>query len=117
MTIQYAEFEDLADILSRSNHETTYTDLMQKEKNVLDTVNAVVKHYQQKKSEAETFTSMQLSDMVFNFATDMSAMFRELIATSTQKKVDYAKVFTQGHRLIYIGIVLIFVAFLIAISR
>jgi len=112
MPIQYAEFGELSEILSRSNHETSYTDLMSKEKNVLDTVNAVVKHYQQKKGYADSFASMRLADMAYNMVVDISALFREIISGPR----DFRKLFLEGNRLIYIGILLVVVAFLFAIA-
>jgi len=114
--IQYAEYEELVDILSRSNHETSYTDLMQKEDKVLKTVNAVIKHHQQKKATKEVFTHMTLVDLTYTFLNDMNAMFKELVAVSPDHPEKVISVLTQGNRLIYWGIILIFIAFVLALS-
>jgi hypothetical protein len=104
------------DILSRTDHDNTYSDLMSKETKVLDTVNAVVKHYQQTKPKNERFTSLTVADMANAFVTDMSKMFTELVDSSKSKNPDYMKIFTGGNRLIYLGILVLFISFIMALA-
>ena len=114
--LQYAEYGDLMDILARTDHDATYSDLMAKETKVLDTVNAVVKHYQQKKGQNEHFTAMSVADMANAFVSDMSTMFRELVDSGSKTNPDYIRIFTGGNRLIYLGIFVLFIAFIMAMS-
>ena len=114
--IQYAEYEELVDILARSDTDNSYEDLMKKESKVLDTVNAVVKHHQQKKAESKSFTHMHFVDLAYHFISDMNAMFKELVSVSTNEPEKIIPILTDGNRLIYWGILLVFISFMLALA-
>ena len=114
--IQYAEYKDLVEILSRSNHDTTYSDLIQKEEKVLDTVNAVVKYHQDKKIDRSSFVDMKIVDMIYNFVIEMGAMFREMVAIPSNHPEKIFTVITKGNRFIYLGIILVVFATLLALT-
>ena len=108
--IEYSEYGELTDILARSNHETTYEDLMKKEDKVLTTVNSVVKHYQEKKKEKSQFTQMNIIDILHNFFTEWSLIIADISKLNSGTLKWSVQLFTKSDRPIYIGLMLILIA-------
>jgi len=113
--IEYSEYGELTDILARSNHETTYEDLMKKEEKVLDTVNSVVKYYQEKKKERTQFTQMNILDVLYNFFTEWSLMIADVSKLNSGTLKFSYQLFTKNDRPIYIGIMFILIAIIAAV--
>ena len=106
--IEYAEYKDVVDILNKSDPDQAYQDLVKKEDKVLDTVNNVVKYYTDKSFAKGDFTQQSVLDVVANFFTVWGLILKEL-----SENKDPAKIFTKDDRLIYIGIMVLVVAFIL----
>ena len=114
--VEYSEYKNLTDIISKSNHETTYQDLMQKEEKVLDTVNSVVKYYQEKKTNRTLFYKLSVIDMLHLFFTEWSLILADISKINSGNLKLSLALFTKNDRMIYIGIMLVFVAIISAIT-
>lgn len=116
--LEYAEYKDVVEILKRSNHETSYQDLMQKETKVLDTVNAVVKNYRDDHINNQEFINRSIMENISRYWMDMNLMIKELIDIVSFS--DIPGILTKGERIIYFGCMCIFLAvifFFIEISK
>jgi hypothetical protein len=116
--IEYADYNELIEILNRSNHETSYQDLMQKEKNTLDTVNAVVKHYRDKNIQEKEFINRPVLENISRFWLDMNLLVKELMDLTHPR--DIVPLLTKGERIIYFGFICISLAiilFFVEISK
>lgn len=118
--IEYSEYKSLVDILEKSdNHENTYQEVMNKETNVLKTINNVVNYYRDVDIKERQFVNMNISYVVYRFFNIWGDIFKELVNTDP-KKLSLLDVFTKDDRLIYIGVMLILISiflYYIDISR
>lgn len=110
MPIIYSEYKSLIDILSESStneNANTYQDLMQKESNVLSTVNQVVKNIQDKKIKSNQFVEMNINDIVQKFFLIWPDILLEIYQIKNPK--DILDIITKDDRVIYLGIMMIII--------
>jgi hypothetical protein len=116
--LEYSEYKDVVDILSRTNHENTYEDLMSKEGKVLDTVNAVVKSYRDRQIKNIEMINRPIAENISRFWLDMNLMIKEIMDIKDFSSLP--SVLTKGDRIIYIGALMIAFAvilFFVEISK
>lgn len=116
--LEYSEYKSLVDILQKSDVSNMYSKLMSKEKQVLDTVNHVVKHVRDQKATNRQFIHHSLYEIFMMFFTELPIMLREIVNASNY--FDVYAVFTKNHRLMLIGILFICISiflFFIDISK
>lgn len=118
--IEYSEYKSLVDILEKSdNHENTYQEVMDKETNVLKTINNVVNYYRDVDIKEKQFVNMNISYIVYRFLNIWGDIFKELVNIDSSK-MNLFEIFTKDDRLIYIGVMLILLSiflYYIDISR
>lgn len=107
--IEYGEYKEIINILERDNVEDSYQDLMGKEKQVLDTVNKVVKYYRDEDIKAEEFVNQGLGVIYTRFFEVWKDIIDEFTRLGSSSKYTL-DIFTKHDRPIYIGISLILVA-------
>lgn len=110
MPISYSEYTSLVDILEKSSDQT-YEELMQKEKNVLSTVNNVVNHIQDRQAKSEQFVYSNISDIVKDFFLMWPNLLEDLSKVKNTPQLMDA--LNKQHRIIYIGMFFIICAFVI----
>ncbi len=106
MPIDYSEYQSLVETLKKSD-ENTYEDLMKKEKDVLQTVNATVRHIQDKSSKDGQFVNMQLSHIFERFFLIWPEIIRDLNNAPPEQ---FFYELTKDDRVIYYGIMFIVIA-------
>lgn len=95
--------------LNQSNQNNDiYNDLMNKEKNVLDTINRVIDYEQTKEKEVKLFYNHSLLDIINTFANTWYNIFIELVNEDMYKNP--LIVFWNDDRKIYVGMMLVFIA-------
>ena len=111
--MEYSEYKSLVDILSETDNinSTTYEDLMSKEKNVLSTVNHVVKHISDKKIKSGQFKDMSIEYITKQFFLIWPEIVHDLSNAKTMEEY-YLSLF-KDDRMIYYGISLIIISFLL----
>jgi len=111
--MEYSEYKSLVDILNESDNinANTYEDLMSKEKNVLSTVNHVVKHIQDKDLKAGQFKDMSIEYIAKRFFLIWSEIIHDLSNAKTPQEY-YLSLF-KDDRMIYYGISLIIISFIL----
>lgn len=105
MVLEYSEYKEIVDVLEKSSAENTYQDLMKKEEKVLDTVNKVIKHYNDNEVKETQFVNQSLSTIVMRFFTVWQDIMHDL--TRSDNITDVLK---KDDRLFYIGIMCILIA-------
>lgn len=109
--IEYSEYKSLVDILDASSNDnaSTYEDLMQKERSVLDTVNHVVRHIK----DNEVKNSLIFEKSLDQIAQKMFVMWPVIIKElgGVKNPEDVISIVTKNDRAVYIGITLVLVAF------
>lgn len=109
--IEYSEYKSLVDILEESSNDnaSTYEDLMKKEKNVLDTVNHVVKHIKESDAKGGLVAEKSLNGIAQHMFAMWPVVIKEL--SVVKKPQDVADCVTKEGRSVYIGITLVLLAF------
>lgn len=110
MPVEYSEYKSLVDILDKSS-DSTYEDLMAKEKNVLSTVNHVVKHIKDREVKNSQFINKSLSEIVERFFLMWPEVIGEI--TTTKTPAEFYEALIKEDRLIYFGIMLIVIGLLL----
>lgn len=108
MTLEYAEYNDLVEIIDKSSAETAYQDLMAKEVKVLDTVNNVIKYYKDNEIKNQEFINMPLSMIINLFFNTWIKILEDVIKSRTL--TDFYQSFTKDDRKFYIGIMCIIIS-------
>lgn len=114
--LEYSEYKDLVDILQSSNQESTYQDVMSKETKVLDTLNSVIKNYRDDTVNTRQFINTPFALIVNRFFNMWIDIFTELSNIKYDKSIsikNYFNIFIKDDRLIYMGIMLIIISFII----
>jgi hypothetical protein len=107
--LEYSEYKSLMDTLNRADRDTVYEDLMKKETSVLSNVNAVVKEYRDHAHEKKQFINMSINDIIHKVFTELPMIMMEINQVKTPQ--DYVRIVTKGDRLVYLGIIIVMVAF------
>lgn len=111
--LEYSEYQDLVDILSRSNVENSYQDLMKKEDKVLDTVNSVVKYYKENKHD-QYFFNRKVIEIVLGFFDEWSKIIQEIIngKFTLSSILSINRTIYVGMMIIILALILVYAAFL-----
>lgn len=115
--IEYSEYNSLVDILDKSEDDN-YTKLISKEKDVLNTINDVVKYYRDKDTKEYQFVNKPLIEIYLSFFNTFLDIFNDFI--NMDKNTNIINIFTKNDRMIYIGILIIVISlflFYIKISK
>jgi hypothetical protein len=100
-TLEYGEYKNLIDLLEQSNHERTYEEVMNKEEKVLDTMNNVIKFYNDDAVSQKQIINQPILFVVKRFFSVWTDIINDLTKiTSFQSFLD---VFIKDGRLVYIG--------------
>lgn len=110
--IEYGEYKSMLNMIESDNQDNTYEELMKKEKNTLDTVNKVIKYYQDNDIMKKSFSNMTFYEIVIRTSEVWTDIFNDIVTWKSTKK-NAMDVFYKEDRLVYIGIFLIFVSFLL----
>jgi hypothetical protein len=113
--IEYAEYKELTDILARSDVSNTYEDLMKKESQVLDTVNALVKHYKEENNNKRLLYKKSTIDLISGFFIELSEMSREILMIKNPTIQTFRTIATKNDRLIYLGLLFVIVSILLTL--
>lgn len=113
--IEYAEYKEVLDILQRDNVENSYEELMKKEGKTLDTVNNVVRYYKDLELADGQLINQSIHTIIMRFFDVWNNILEDIVKIRSIK--DIKEVFTKGDRIIFIGITLILVAFIIILLQ
>jgi hypothetical protein len=116
--IDYGEYKAILAVAERRNVEDAYQDLMQKEDEVLHTVNEVVRYHRDTDIKGGEFVQQDISSIIHRFLE----VWREIIEniTSARSWNDVVSAVGNGDHPIYLGMTLIVIAlflFLIESSK
>jgi hypothetical protein len=114
---EFMDYEQLKQMLDYSPTNGMYDELMNKESSVLETVNRVVNHSNQKQLESQEFLNLSISMHIGKFYRTMYAMFDD--AFRVKSKEDMLLLFWNEDRIIYSGILIVLIVlfvFFISIS-
>lgn len=106
--LDYSEYKSLVDILDKSELDETYKKLMDKEDKVLDTVNAVVNHYKEKKIKKKQFIHMSLFEIYNLFFLEWPSFMMDI--GKVQSFTDVGVIIMKNNRVIYIGILFVLIS-------
>ena len=109
--LEYSEYQDLVDILSRSNVENSYQDIMKKEEKALDTVNNVVKYYKDNQ-EKQYFFNRKVIDIVLGFFEEWAKIIQEMVNGKFSYSMTTERTIYVGMMIIIIALILVYAAFL-----
>lgn len=101
--LEYSDYKDVIEILSRTDNDNTYQDLLKKEDKVLDTINAVVKTYKDRNIVDKQFINRPIAENISRFWMDMNLMAKELFNIGDISQI--ITVLQKGERIIYIGLI------------
>ena len=106
--LDYSEYTSLIDTLEKSEIDDTYADLMKKETSVLQTVNNIVQYEKSKPIKKREFLHMSLHEIYTMLFLELPQIAKELERSKTFE--DVMRVFFKGHRIIYIGLMLVVIS-------
>lgn len=109
--LDYSEYKSLVEVLEKSELDDTYKDLMKKEDKVLDTVNNVVNHYKDERYKEKSFVHMSLNEIYKVLFIEYHEFVKDITNIKDVNSLTF--IVLKGSRPIYIGIVLILIAFLL----
>jgi len=109
------EYAELVKIIRGDGDLDTYSDLMNRERRVLDTVDRVVNDARLRRSEATSLPDMRLSQLVTRTMTVVVDVYRDLLRV--RRLTDVPDVFTRRGRLLYVGILLVLVSLAVMVVQ
>lgn len=112
------EYKDLMNLLNKADPKDVYEELIKKEDNVLNTINRVVNHSNEKEIKMQEFTNMSLDDIIHKLFWNLRLITNELYSIKTVQ--DLGKSLLKDDRKIYIGIMMLLISlflFFIIISN
>ena len=112
--LEYSDYNSLVDVLEKSSADDTYQLLMNKEEKVLDTVNNVIKYYNDNEIKQGSFINMPLIYIVREFFHTWMEMGSEVISSNDVKR-DIFKIVKKEGRVFYIGIMCILISLMMFI--
>jgi hypothetical protein len=119
MSDAYKEYKDFVNSVNDSSQkDDVYNELMQKETNVLNTINRVAETELSKKNNTNLFYNKSLIEIAALFANTWANIFTELINEDMYKQP--MQVFWNGDRKIHVGLMIVLVSiflFFIQISK
>lgn len=106
--LDYSDYNSIIDVLEKADLDNTYKELISKENKVLDTVNNLVRHKEKLSSERKQFIHMSLYEIYNLLFLELPKMGKELEKTKNLEEM--MQVFFKGHRVIYIGIIMVLIS-------
>lgn len=103
--LDYSEYTSLIDLLEKTSLDDTYKELMKKEDKVLDTVKHVVTHHETEQRKRKEFIHLSLHEIYHLMFLEMPQIVKEL--NNAKDIHDVMSIIFKGHRVIYIGILLV----------
>lgn len=103
------DYQALLLLLKKSEPKDVYEELMKKEEKVLDTVNRVVNYSNEKELKESEFLNKTVAQHVSGLFWAMKGIMSELYRMKTIQ--DVKSTLTKDDRMIYIGIMLLCIAF------
>jgi hypothetical protein len=100
----------------KTTESTIYDELKDKEKTYYDTINRVIDYKQKEEEKLNYFQYTTIQNFFINIFITLNIIFKELIALDLNNKnafKSFLEIFTKGTRLIYIGTILILLAFIL----
>ena len=98
------DYKTVTDILGKTDQDNTYQLMMEKEKNILNAVNGIVKTYQDHELNETQFINMKLSFITNRFFVVLQEIIQDLIS-----KKYTVETFTKDDRLFYVGIFIVLI--------
>lgn len=109
--LDYSDYTSIIDVLEKSNLDETYKDLIAKETSVLETVNNIVNYDKTSKAKDKQFIHMSLNEIYTLMFLEIPLMTKELSVCRSFE--DILRVIFKGHRIIYLGILLVLISILL----
>ena len=103
--LEYSEYKAIMDVVETSDVDNVYPDLMNKEHQVLDTVNNVVNYYRNTKQEEKQFLHKSLHEIYNLMFLEVPLIMSELLKAKSIDDVTHT--LTKNDRLIYLGVMLV----------
>lgn len=110
-TLEYGEYKNLIDLLEQSNHERTYEEVMNKEDKVLDTMNNVIKFYNDDVVSQKQIINQPVLFVVKRFFSVWTDIINDL--TTVKDFQSLLDIFVKDGRLVYIGIMLVILSIIL----
>jgi hypothetical protein len=107
--LEYSEYNNIVEVIDKSNAENAYQDLMGKEEKVLDTVNNVIKYYNDNEIKDTQFINQSFSYLVQHFFKTWSDIGTEIIESKNLLN-DFIYIIKKENRIFYIGIMFIIIS-------
>ena len=105
------EYSELLQLIERRDDEDRYTELMKKERRVLDTVDRVVNDAQAQKIRKSGLLYMSVPEVLTRTAETLHDVYLELFTVSNLREA--WEVLSRPERRIYLGIVLVLVGLIL----
>jgi hypothetical protein len=100
----------------KTAESTIYDELKDKEKTYYDTINRVIDYKQKEQEKLNYFQYTTIQEFVINIFITLNIIFKEIIELDFYNENFFKlflEIFTKGTRLIYIGTILILLAFIL----
>lgn len=109
----YKDYQNLSRMLDTNilSRDDVYTELMNKENKVLDTINKVAEAQVIKRSTGSIIYNRPVIDVVATFVNTWKNILHELVIEEGYKHVE--SVFWEGDRKIYVGFMIVLIAFIL----
>lgn len=115
----YTDYKDFVNTVNDSSQkDDVYNELMQRENNVLNTINRVAENELNKKINSSIFYEKSIIEIAALFSNTWANIFTELINEDMYKNP--MQVFWHGDRKIHVGLMIVFISiflFFIQISK
>jgi hypothetical protein len=106
--LEYTEYKSVVELINQSDQDKVYQELMGKETKTLDTINKVIKYYNDNDYKNKEFVNMSFWELVIRFGDIWGEMYNDLL-----KNKNILEIFMKNDRPIYIGILLIIISIFI----
>ncbi len=108
-------FYEIINDRNKTQSNTIYDELKNKEKEYYDTINRVIDYKLKEEEKNIYFKYTNIQNFIINIFITLNIIFKELMDVNISKTNynDILKIFTKDHRLIYIGVILILLSFII----
>lgn len=104
---EFMEYESLKQVLDYTPASGLYDELMSKEGHVLETVNRVVNHSNQKQLESVEFLNLSMREHMQRFYTTFYKIINDGLRANTRE--DIALIFWNAETIIYFGVFLVMI--------
>jgi hypothetical protein len=108
--VQYSDYKSFIDTLTSSNHDFTYQNMIEKEEKVLDTMNNVIKYYNDNQTKEKEFVNQSMMYIATRLFTVWNDIFADVIKLNSLSLSTIVDIFMKDDRLVYIGITLLIIS-------